>query len=138
LVGRLEEIHAAGAELVFVGNGRPEQAAAFASREVPGRTVLTDPSRRTYRALGMIRGVLPTLGPGSAVAAFGAALWGHRQTPVEGDPWQQGGLVLVGRGGRILFFQRNRDAGDRPDLDGALAALGAERPAARRRRPEIG
>jgi hypothetical protein len=138
LVGRLDEIHGAGAELAFVGNGRPDQAAAFASHEVPGCTVLTDPSRQTYKAMGMIRGVLPTLGPGSAAAAVGAALRGHRQTTLEGDPWQQGGLVLVGRDSRILFLQRNRSAGDRPDLEGALAALSAEGRTARRRRPELG
>jgi hypothetical protein len=123
LAGRLDEIHAAGAELVFIGNGRPDQAARFAEREVPGCRVLTDPSRQVYRALGMLRGVLPTLAPGSVVAAVGAALRGHRQTSVEGDPWQQGGLLVLGRGGEILFLQRNRDAGDRPDVDGALAAL---------------
>jgi hypothetical protein len=123
LAGKLEEIHAAGAELVFVGNGRPDQAAAFARREVPGVTVLTDPSREAYRALGLIRGILPTLGPGSVAAGVGAALRGHRQTALEGDAWQQGGLLLIDRGGRVLFLQRNRDAGDRPDLDGALAVL---------------
>ena len=134
MAGRLEEIRAAGAELVFIGNGTPEQAARFANREVPGCTVLTDPSRRSYTALGMRRGVLSTLAPGSALAAVGAAARGHRQTAVEGDPWQQGGLLLLGRGGEILFLQQNRDAGERPDLDGALAVLApAGRTTARRR-----
>jgi hypothetical protein len=136
LAGRLAEIRAAGAELVFVGNGSPDQAARFAAGEVPGCTVLTDPSLAAYRALGMVRGVLPTLGPASIAVGVGAALRGRRQSALQGDPWQQGGLLLLGTGGRVLFVQRNRNAGDRPDLDSALRAL---RPrAARPRKPEIG
>ena len=111
--------------LVFLGNGRPDQATNFAHAEVPGCTVLTDPGRRVYRALEIERGILATLGGGSAKAAAAAALRGHRQTKVEGDAWQQGGLLLYDRGGRILFLQRNQDAGERPDLEGALAALAA-------------
>jgi len=138
-MGRLEEIEAAGAQLVFVGNGRADQAARFAEKEVPGATLLTDPSLESYRALGLPRGVLATLGPGSTLAAVSAAVrGGHRQTRIEGDAWQQADLLVLGPGGRILFLQRNRDAGDRPDLDGALRALGAERRRAARRRSEVG
>jgi hypothetical protein len=123
LAGRVDEIRRAGADLVLIGNGRPDQATAFARDEVPGVTVLTDPSLRTYRALDLRRGVLATFGPRSALAAAKATLRGHRQTATAGDPWQQGGLAVVTPGGRILFVQQNRDAGDRPDLDGALRAL---------------
>jgi len=136
LAGRLEEVRAAGAELIFIGNGRPDQAADFARREVPGCTVLTDPSLRAYQALRMVRGVRATLGPASIAAGVGAALRGRRQTRLEGDAWQQGGLLLLGPGGRVLFLQRNRNAGDRPDLDGALAVLVPRREGARRR-PEV-
>ena len=126
-MGGLDEIRSAGADLILLGNGRPDQAAAFARDQAPGVTVLTDPSLRTYRALGLRRGVLATLGPGSAIAAAGALLRGHRQTATAGDAWQQGGLAVVGPGGRLLFVQLNRDAGDRPDLEGALSAVAAER-----------
>lgn len=124
-MGRLDEIRAVGATLVFMGNGRPDQARAFAQNETPGATVLTDPSLDTYRALGMRRGVGATLSPRSGLAAVGALLRGNMQTKTQGDPWQQGGLMVLDRGGRILLLQRNRDAGDRPDIDGALRALRA-------------
>lgn len=143
-MGRLDDIRAAGADLVFVGNGRPDQARAFAERETPGATVLTDPSLLSYRALGLRRGVAETLGPVSALASVGAVLRGHRQTRLEGDAWQQGGLLALAPGGRIVFLQRNRDAGERPDLEGALDALGTlsarvgTRARSRRGRPEIG
>ncbi len=126
-MGRLDEIRRAGADLVLIGNGRPDQATAFARDEVPGVTVLTDPSLRTYRALDLRRGVLATLGPRSALAAASAFRRGHRQAATAGDAWQQGGLAVVAPGGRILFVQQNRDAGERPDVEGALAALRANR-----------
>ena len=124
---RLAQIRAAGARLVFVGNGRPDQARSFAQRDVPGCTVLTDPSLESYRALGFRRSIVATLGVGSALGALRATLRGRRQTRTEGDAWQQGGVLVLARGGRVIFLQRNRDAGDRPDLAGALAALEAER-----------
>ena len=138
--GKLPEIRRAGVQLVLVGNGTLEQARAFQDRYAPGVAVYTDPSLRAYAALGLRRGVAATLGPASAVAFVRAHARGHRQGAIEGDPWQQGGLVLMAPGGRALYVQRNRHAGDRPDVDGALAALVARRPerAAARRRPRLG
>jgi hypothetical protein len=121
-----EDIEAAGAELVFVGNGTPEQARYFAERYVPGFTVLTDPERRLYDGLGMVRSMSATFGVGSVVVGATALLRGHHQTALAGDAWQQGGLVVLKRGGVIAYAQRNRSAGDRPDLGAALAALGAK------------
>jgi hypothetical protein len=132
LRGRRAEIAAAGADLVLVGNGSAEQARRFQTKVAPDVPVYTDPARRSYGALGLKRSVRATLGPTSAAAFVGATLRGHRQTSLAGDPWQQGGLLLLARGGRVLFLQRNRGAGERPDVEGALAALkpaGSRRPA---------
>lgn len=138
--GRLPEIRRAGLQLAIVGNGTLEQAQAFQKRYAPDVAVYSDPTLQAYAALGFRRGVGATLGPASAVAFARAYSRGHRQGPIEGDPWQQGGLVLMAPGGRALYVQRNRQAGDRPDVDGALAALVARRPerAAARRRPRLG
>lgn len=129
--GRLEEVRAAGAELVFVGSGSPAHARAFA-RNHPGVVVLTDPALESHRRLGLKRGVGATLGPRSLAAGIRSTLRGHLQTSVKGDVWQQGGLFAVRQGGELAFEQRYADAGDRPDLDGALAALreDPDRPAA--------
>ena len=124
--GRLAEIRAAGADLAFVGNGSVPHARQFQARHVPGCDVYTDPARRTYEALGMRRSVGATLGPASTAAFVRATLRGHRQTSIEGDPWQQGGLVVLAAGGGLLHVQRNRTAGDRPDVDAALAALSGQ------------
>lgn len=121
--GQLDRIRAAGADLVFVGNGSVRLAARFQAAAAPGLPVYTDPDLGTYRALGMRRGVLATLGPQTWLAAARAFAGGQRQTGVEGDPWQQGGLFVLAKGGEIVYAQANRDAGERPDLDAALAAL---------------
>jgi hypothetical protein len=123
LHGRAAEVRQAGAELVFVGNGSPEQARAFQQRRVPGDRVFTDPELSVYRGLGMRRGVGATLGLRSLIAGAQAYRAGFRQEGTQGDPWQQGGLLALARGGRVVYEQRNRSAGDRPDLEAALAAL---------------
>ena len=141
--GRLAEIRAVGAELVFVGSGSPAQAGAFA-RSQPGVVVLTDPGLESHRRLDLERGVGATLGPRSLAAGLRSTLRGHLQTTVQGDAWQQGGLFAVRQGGELAFEQRYGNAADRPDLDSALAALrmdpgrsgaGPARPAARPQPP---
>lgn len=120
---RLDQIREAGAQLVLVGNGTPQQAAAFQRRYAPDVAVYTDPSLESYRALGLRRSLAATLSIGSGLAALRAHLRGNRQGRLQGDPWQQGGLCLVAAGGQLLHVQRNRDAGERPYLDAVLAAL---------------
>ena len=120
---RLDDIRAAGAELVLVGNGSVRAAARFQREQAPECAVFTDPSLETYRTLGMRRGVWATLAPTTLAAVARALLRGRRQTSVQGDPWQQGGAYVVGRGGTILYAHANRNAADRPDVDAALAAL---------------
>ncbi len=127
--GRSPEIEALGGRLVFVGSGTPQQAAHFQRSFAPACTVLTDPGLDAYRALGLRRGVWATLGPSTWGGAVRALARGHLQSRVQGDPWQQGGLFVMLPGGRIVFEQRNRDAADRPDIEGALAALRRQREA---------
>lgn len=126
---RLDEIHAAGADLAFIGNGSVAFAKQFGAREVPDCSVYTDPSRTAYRALGLRRSVAGTLGPRSLAAGLRSTLRGHAQTSVQGDAFQLGGLFAVRPGGEIVFAQVDRDAADRPDLDSALRALSRAAPA---------
>ena len=121
--GRLEEIRAAGAELVLVGNGSPRQAAGYQRLHAPDCTVLTDPSLEAYRALGLKRGVMATMGPATWGRAARSLAGGHVQGELAGDAWQQGGLFVMAPGGRLIFEQHNRDAATRPDIEGALRAL---------------
>ena len=137
--GRRDEIEQAGADLVFVGNGSVAHARRFREKHVPESDVYTDPDLTAYTALGFRRSVAATLGPSSAVAFARATLRGHRQTSVEGDAWQQGGLVVMAPGGELLHVQRFHDAGGRADVDAALRALGAaSRAGGRHPKPRLG
>ena len=90
---------------------------------MPGCAVLTDSSLNAYRGLGMRRSIAATLGPKSLIAGLRSTTHGHRQTSMAGDPWQQGGLFVAVPGAELIWEQQNQDAGDRPQLDEALAAL---------------
>ena len=55
---------------------------------------------------------------------------GFRQQKVQGDPWQQGGVVVVTRGAdpksvRLLHAELDRAAGDPIDVDAVVASLRA-------------
>src|SRR5436190_11301774 len=127
LRGRLDDIHAAGAELVFVGNGAVRFARNFQEHHVPECEVYTDPARASYLALGLRRTVMGTVDLRSVVAGWRARRAGHVQRSVEGDPFQLGGFFAVAKGGAIRYRHAHDSAGDRPNVDAALAALRAAR-----------
>ena len=108
---------------MFVGNGSLEQAKRFHLNHAPDDMVLSDPSLKTYRALGLTRSIAATLGLASISAGIRSTMRGHRQTSVQGDPWQQGAMFVLARGGRTVYAHKNRHAGERPDLTAALRAL---------------
>ena len=119
--GRIE---AAGGTLVMVGNGSVAHARHFAEKFVSGITVLTDPRRETYDALGLKRGVMRTLGPATWAGAVGTALRsGQTQTAVQGDAWQQGGFFVFAPDGAVIFEQVNQSAADRPFIDDIVDAV---------------
>ena len=119
----LPAIRQAGAELVIVGNGAPEFARAFRDELGLDTPLFTDPTRRTYALAGFKRGVLATFSPKGL--AHGARAWrkGFRQTATRGDALQQGGLLVVERGGRILYAHRDSEAGDLASNEEVLASL---------------
>jgi peroxiredoxin len=120
-------IRAAGAELVVVGNGRPEHAADFREEQRIDFPLLVDPELRAYAAAGLRRGVLDTLGPGSLKGAWRALRSGARQGATRGDPWQLGGAFVIEPGGRVRFRHVSRDASDHPAPEKILKALARTR-----------
>lgn len=96
-------IHGAGAELVVVGNGTPEQARWFIEDFHMDTPVFTDPTLGLYRAVGARRGVrlskLPRL-LGNTVRAMSK---GHFQTRVLGDGRQLGGVFVIMPSGALAY-----------------------------------
>jgi hypothetical protein len=127
--GELDAIRASGAELVVVGNGNSWFARAFRDELAVDFPLLVDPGLDAYRAAGLKRGVLATLGPASVRHAVRAWKTGARQSAVKGDPWQLGGAFVVAKGGSLVYRHVSREAGDHAPLSDLLAALtGPPRP----------
>jgi hypothetical protein len=85
--------------------------------------LLTDPSLRTFTAAGMKHGRLRTFSLAAAAPTIRALREGFRQTRTMGQPWQQGGALVLARGGEVLFSHSSDDPGDHPPIDKVLAAL---------------
>jgi peroxiredoxin len=124
---RLSELEDAGVKVVFIGNGAPNFIEGFIERNGldRGTVVLTDPSLSVFRAVGLERSRLSTYGPRAAVNAGRAMLRGLRQKSIEGDVLQQGGVLVVGRGGRVEYVHRDRVLGDHAPLPEIMAAAQA-------------
>ncbi len=110
------DIEAAGARLCVLGNGNPLHASVFMDEAGLSSNVYTDPGRILYRRLAMRHGVFSTVNPTSTRHARRAYKRGFRQKGTRGDPWQQGGVVVVCRDGTASFVQRFSVAGDQADL----------------------
>ena len=122
---RLSEMRRKGANVAIVGNGLPAMAKGFVDRlKLAGEArVLTDPRRLSYRLAGFRRGLWSTLGPPALVNLFRALRKRLGTGKIEGDPWQQGGSLVVGRGGEALFRYTSRHQGDHVRPEKLLAAL---------------
>ena len=124
----LPAIEKAGGELVFIGNGGPRYAKAFKESFAPDVRVLTDPDLRSYRTIGARSGILNTVGPQAWRAGIRALRSGARQTSVKGHPFQQGAVMVLTPGDRIVYSHVSRAAGDHPPVASVLAALRTSTP----------
>ena len=132
----LPEIRARGAELIIVGNGRPEHAIDFRESEGITCPLFVDPELHAYRAAGLRRGLLSSVSPRVIGRGIRAFVEGKRQGETQGDPWQQGGVFIITPGHTVPYAYVSQEAGDHPDPSEVLAALDRVRrksaPAARR------
>ena len=117
-----DALEEAGVTLAFVGNGSPLMARDFQRNFGITATLFTDPGRRSYAALGLERsfGLWKSLGRGHR-----ATKAGFRQGKIQGDAWQQGGVVLFDREGNVRWKHADSGAGDQADLSAFKAAVRA-------------
>ena len=118
-----DRISAAGVGMHVIGNGAPMFIAGFRATTGFDGAIYTDPDLAVYRALALRRGLGTVVRPSVAVAAVRALRGGFRQGRTQGDPWQQGGVALVGVDGRVRYKYVARAAGDHPAVAAVLAAL---------------
>ena len=120
----LPDIHARGARLVVVGNGKPFHARGFLEDYPIDALVLVDPDLKAYAAAGLRRGKAITLGFAAIRNGLRAFKKGFRQTSVKGDPWQQGGVFVVRKDGEVVYSHISQAAGDHPEPRELLEAVG--------------
>ena len=125
LRARRAEIEAQGGNIVLIGCGEPEEARDFVNRLDLDLELYTDPGLKSFDAAGLKRGVLTALKRGSWRAGRAAWRSGFRQTKTAGNVWQQGGLFVIDQHSRVYFEHVSEWAGDHPELDHVIAALGA-------------
>src|SRR5215475_9673582 len=115
-------IAGAGADLVVVGSGAPTFVRGFRDETGFDGPVLSDASGKAFEAAGMHRGVFSTLNPLSAVKGLASLLRGTRYGGVQGDNYQQGGVLVI-IDGEVVYEYRSRYAGDEPPIAATLEAL---------------
>ena len=120
----LPKIRALGAELVVVGSGQPNFARAFREDLNLDCPILLDPELRAYAAAGLRRDMRSTFNLKALGHGFRALRGGFRQEGIQGDPWQQGGVLVINPAGTVLFQHVSEAAGDHPDPARVVAALG--------------
>jgi peroxiredoxin len=114
------EVEDAGAQIVVVTMGKPEEAQAFCAERAPGVTCYSDPSVDSYKRYALTRG--------NAAQLFGPAVWlkgaqvstdgSFSGLPVGapvGDPFQMPGVFVIDTDGRVAFAYYSAHAGDYPD-----------------------
>lgn len=115
---RAAELKQAGVTLAFIGNGTAPMAKDFqAFMEIPELPVWTDPKRQTYAHLGFKRGWASVFDLASIKYSLRAMAAGFRQGRTKGDPIQQGGVLVVRRGGAVEYAYASAVAGDHPPVD---------------------
>lgn len=117
-----QRFEAAGARLIVIGNGLPHFIAGFRERTGFDGEVYTDPGRRAYGALHLHRDLGSTFNLRTIRSAWRAFSAGNRQTRVQGDPWQQGGVFVVASDGEIVYGYASQHAGDHPPVEDLLVA----------------
>jgi hypothetical protein len=121
----IDRIHAAGAELVVIGNGAPNFLDGFRKETGYEGPLFTDPSLEVYRVAEMRRGLGTVLRPSMLANARRASKAGFKQGGTQGDAMQQGGVLIVDPAGRLRWRYASKVAGDHPSVETVLSHLGA-------------
>jgi hypothetical protein len=125
LLPRLGELHALGIRTALVGNGPSTSIEGFMEKRRllhEHVEVFTDPTIEVHRQAGLKRSFLASWGPKAGLDALRALLAGHMQTSFDGDSLQQGGALLIGSDGEIVFRHRSRSLGDHAPANDLVAA----------------
>jgi hypothetical protein len=114
---------------VVVGNGQPWFIEGFREKSQYKGEVYTDPSLASFKAMRLRRDLRSSMGLRVVRNAVQAYRDGYRQTKVQGDPWQQGGVFVIDSDGNICFSYASERAGEHPPTHEIVRALKSMAPA---------
>lgn len=122
-----EDIGAAGARLVTVGQATPKHAAHFRRRFAPSVQILADEERESYKLAGAVRvGAAQLLNPSSVLKGIGRSAKNRTvQGRPVGDVTQLGGTLIVMPDGSIPWSHMSHDASDNATVPEILEGLRA-------------
>jgi peroxiredoxin len=122
----LGELQRLEVQVVLVGCGSPRFIPDFLERHhllsAPLRCV-TDETLSAHQLAGLAYGPWGGWGPRGLFEQARAFLAGHQAGPVQGDPHQQAGAVLIDAAGRVRWVHRNRSLGDHASMTALLGAV---------------
>ena len=110
--------------MTVIGNGTPDEAAAFFESHLKGEVpLLTDPGLTSHKALQLKRSLYSVSQPRSYLEGFRISRRGFRAGRRQGDSLQQGGAFVITPDHEVpfLFFSRTPD--EHADPADILAAL---------------
>jgi hypothetical protein len=84
--------------------------------------IWVDPKRQSYKALGMRRLASWWRLPQVIQNGLRAKRKGFTQKEILGDALQNGGVLVVKKGGGVVYSQRQTEAGDMAPMADVLAA----------------
>jgi peroxiredoxin len=116
-------IEAKGGKLVVVGSGTPNFVRGFREQTGFDGQVLCDPTVQSYKQAGMKRGFFTVMNPLTAARGLASMARGFRQGRVQGDAFQEGGVLVVRPPGELVYKQISASAGDHPPTQEVIAAL---------------
>jgi peroxiredoxin len=122
-----EQFDASGARLVVIGQGTPEQGAAFLASQKVDLPLYVDKGRESYKVAGTKIGTFgELLGPRMvAKGAAATAQLGIHQGRIVGHAAQLGGVLVIRPGDRIVYTHLSEDVSDIPPNSEVLAAASA-------------
>jgi peroxiredoxin len=122
-----ERFQAAGAGVVLIGLGRPDQAGWFCEQHELSFACVVQPDRSAHKAFLLRRGTVnQTLGPGVWLPWVRNQLTGKRQTAWQGqgDVAQLPGTFVVDTSGIVRYVHRARRSSDIAPNEEILRAVG--------------
>jgi prostamide/prostaglandin F2alpha synthase len=107
--------------------GTPLMADDFRTTMRITAPIWVDEKRVTYKQLQFSHGTASVLNVKSMLNAARALSKGHFQHRTQGNPVQNGGVLVVRKGGECLYAYASEVAGDMPKTAEVLAAARAAR-----------